>query len=259
MDVWNKCKKWQEEGVDCVVATVIKGASGTPGKSGFKMVIGSDGRQFGTVGGGAVELTTVETARELFGTRENRLLNLELNQIGMTCGGDMTVFLEYLPAERRFILFGAGHLGKALTPLLESLGYSVTLFDDRPDNSAFEDTERGRKVIIGDYADISVLHEELKRSALAFVATHGHAHDEVLLRQLFALQSDYEYLGLIGSRTKIAAALKRIAGDGLEPPANFFGPVGLAIGGDSAAEIAVGIAAEVLSVRNGKTAPHMRD
>ncbi len=259
MDVWNKCRKWQEEGIDSVVATVIKSSAGSPGKSGFKMAIGLDGRKCGTVGGGAVELKVEESSRELFETKDNRIIELDLGSIGMTCGGKISLFLEYVPAEKRFFVFGAGHLGKALTPLLESIGYSVTLFDDRPENSSFEDASRRRKVIIGDYTDISSIENELKSSGLVFVATHGHRYDLVLLKQLFALTKDYEYLGLIGSRTKIAASLKKAESEGLAPPDNFFAPVGLAIGGDTAAEIAMSIAAEILAVRNGKQAVHMRD
>lgn len=257
MEIWKKCWQWQQDGDDCVLITVIKGAAGSPGKSGFKMVFSRQGKQFGTVGGGAIEKQAEEAAAKVFDEEANLLLDVNLKDIGMTCGGTMSLFCEYLPAEKRFVLFGAGHIGQALAPLLESIGYSVTLFDDRPDRTALEEAEKGRKVIIGSYEDIEPVRETLLKAERAFIATHGHAYDQTLLRQIFKLGSPFAYLGMIGSRSKIAVMLKELHQEGLTPPENFFAPVGLSIGGDSAAEIALGIAAEVTAVKYGKPAYHM--
>ena len=256
MKIWEKCARLNAEGADCVVATVIEGASGSPGKSGFKMAVSSTGASFGSVGGGAVEKKTAEAAAEALKNRENSLLQIDLAELGMICGGRMTVFLEFVPAARGFVIFGAGHLGRALSPLLESVGYSPVLFDNREENTAFSGP--GRKIIIGDYADIGSLQDEIRKCGRVFIATHGHKHDEILLRQLFSMNIDFQYLGLIGSSRKIAVTIDRLASEGLVPPEAFYAPVGLDIGGDSASEIAIGIAAEVMAVVNGREAVHMR-
>ena len=80
-----------------------------------------------------------------------------------------------------------------------------------------------------------------------------------MLKQVLEARPEYRYLGLIGSRSKIRSTVKRLEADGLKRPPFLYAPVGLAIGGSTPAEIAISIAAEVLAVRYGAAAPHMRD
>jgi xanthine dehydrogenase accessory factor len=79
------------------------------------------------------------------------------------------------------------------------------------------------------------------------------------LKQLVEVKPSYRYVGLIGSRSKVRATLKRLESDGHQRPTFLYAPVGLAIGGSTPAEIAISVAAEVLAVRYGASAPHMRD
>jgi xanthine dehydrogenase accessory factor len=78
------------------------------------------------------------------------------------------------------------------------------------------------------------------------------------LKQVLEAKGEYRYVGLIGSRSKIRSTLKKLSDVGLQAPEYLYAPVGLKIGGDTAAEIAVSIAAEVVSVVHGAEAPHMR-
>ncbi len=257
MDVLRRCLELLEGGRSLVQVTVLQASRGTPGKAGFKMLVAEDGSLHGTVGGGALERTAVEQARDVLASRENRLLELDLASIGMKCGGKVTLVLEYLAATRSFALFGGGHVNQALLPILESLGFRVTVFDSRPEIlPALE--KPGRTVVIGDYARLEGASQQLAGTELCFIATHGHEHDFEVLRQLLQRSQSYRYLGLIGSRGKVRATLKRLRELGIEPPDCLYAPVGIPLGGDSAAEIAVSIAAEVVAVLHGSPVAHMR-
>jgi xanthine dehydrogenase accessory factor len=150
-------------------------------------------------------------------------------------------------------------VGRALAPILKSLGFRVTIYDSRPDLQPVLAAVPGLRVVIGEYADITPLHEELERAEFCFIATHGHLHDYEVLRQVAAAGGNRRYVGMIGSRSKVRATRERLARDGLPVPEFLCAPVGLALGAQSPAEIAVAVAAEVVAVLRGVAAPSLRD
>jgi xanthine dehydrogenase accessory factor len=258
MEILKTCVRLLEEGTNLVLVTVVRTGSGTPGKEGFKMIVTHQGPQFGTVGGGAIEHRAVEDARDVLRAGHNRLEEYDLGKLGMKCGGQVTLLYEYMEAERGFMLFGGGHIGRALTPILESLGFRLTLFDSRPEVRELLGETPGRRIIIGDYGDIGPAAQDLRACEFCFIATHGHQYDYQVLKQALEAKEEYSYIGLIGSRSKIRATLDKLSAEGLQAPEYLYAPVGLKIGGNSPAEIAVSIAAEVVAVMRGATAVHMR-
>jgi xanthine dehydrogenase accessory factor len=156
------------------------------------------------------------------------------------------------------MLFGGGHIGRALTPILEALGFRVTVFDSRPEVLDLLGGNEERTIITGDYADIGSAVETLRSCEFCFIATHGHLHDFQVLKQVLQAKDEYRYVGLIGSRSKIRTTLEKLSAAGLRAPEYLYAPVGLKIGGDTAAEIAISIAAEVVAVVHGAEAAHMR-
>jgi xanthine dehydrogenase accessory factor len=258
MGILRRCAELLEGGTDLTLVTVVKASRGTPGKEGFKMILTDQNQLFGTVGGGAIEHRAVEDAKEVLSARQNRLETYDLEKIGMKCGGQVTLLYEYMQGQRGFMLFGGGHINRALTPILESLGFRVTVFDSRAEVRDILGENTRRKIIIGEYGDIGPAVEILQGCDCCFVATHGHLHDFQVLKQVLQAKAEYRYIGLIGSRSKIRTTLEKLAAEGLEAPEYLYAPVGLKIGGDTPAEIAVSIAAEVVAVLNGARAEHMR-
>ena len=259
MEALRKCLEALEAGRDVVLVTVLVAGAGTPGKEGFKLVVADDGFTFGTVGGGALEHRALADAREALAARRGALTTYDLSALGMACGGQATLAFEFLPGARSFVLFGGGHLGRALTPILESLGFRVTVYDCRPEVRAALETSPGRRVVIGEYTDLSGLRGDLERAEFCFIATHGHLHDYAVLRQVLAAPGRRRYIGLIGSRAKVRTTRERLARDGLAAPDCLYAPVGLALGAQSPAEIAVAVAAEVVAVLRGVQAPSLRE
>jgi xanthine dehydrogenase accessory factor len=259
MEALRKCLEALEAGHDVVLVTVLAAGAGTPGKEGFKLLLSDDGSTFGTVGGGALEHRALADARQALAARRNALIPYELSSLGMVCGGQATLAFEFLAGARGFLLFGGGHVGRALAPILESLGFRVTIYDSRPELRPALQAAPGRRVVIGEYTDLAPVREELERAEFCFIATHGHLHDYEVLRQVLASGGNRRYVGMIGSRAKVRAARERLARDGQAAPEYLYAPVGLALGAQSPAEIAVAVAAEVVAVLRGAAAPSLRD
>jgi xanthine dehydrogenase accessory factor len=257
MNIFEKTTELQAAGVSSCLVTVTEASGGTPARAGFKMLVTESGELFGTVGGGALENRAIEEAKQLLARGESLFLQLDLAKLGMTCGGRVSLFCEYLPAARGFVLFGGGHVGRALTPMLEALGFRVTVFDNREEVAELLRAQ-SRTVVIEDYQDISAVAGRVRADRCCFIATHGHEHDYRVLKQLLELDVEYRYIGLIGSKNKVLTTLKKARREGLKIPAQLYAPVGLDLGGDTAAEIAVAVAAEVVAVQYGRTAAHMR-
>jgi xanthine dehydrogenase accessory factor len=259
MEALRRCLQLLEAGRDVVLMTVLAAGAGTPGKEGFKMVLADDDSTFGTVGGGALEHRAIQDARQALTARRNRLETYELARLGMSCGGEVTLAYEYLQGTRGFVLFGGGHVGRALAPILEALGFRVTVYDSRPEALPALEAGSERRVVIGSYEDISGVSPLLESAEFCFIATHGHLHDYQVLRQVLASPGRRRYVGLIGSRAKVRTTRERLARDGIAVPDCLYAPVGLALGAQTPAEIAVAVAAEVVALLRGMSAPNMRE
>jgi xanthine dehydrogenase accessory factor len=258
----------------CIV-TEVEG--GSPGKPGFKMAVFSDGSSQGTVGGGDIERTTVEVAREMIARRTknlSRVFTLSQDPGGppgshktsMICGGSSTVYFELFESPQRALLFGGGHIAQSLAPLLLGLGFSVEVLDDRVDYATPEKYPSGTAIRIGEYVELAS-SSRVDGSTYCFVFTHGHAHDHDVLKALLQPRNldpssdrfSGRYVGMIGSRTKVKDILARIEESGVPRTAleGVHTPIGLDLGGDTPFEIAISIVAQVQAVRHEKPAPHM--
>ena len=258
MSFYRRCADLLEAGGSIVVVTVLETAAGSPAKPGFKMLVGDGGDSFGTVGGGALERHATEVAREMLGSGGIRTVRLDLASLGMVCGGEVTLLFERVDGGKPFLLFGGGHVGRALAPLLCSLGFRVTVYDSRPEARGWLAEVPGASVLVGPYTDLAGIAKELRRSRHCFVATHGHEHDWAVLRQLLEVSSEWEYVGVIGSLRKAREIHERLRESGREVPAFLHTPAGLPIGGDTPAAIALSVAAEVVALSSGREVPHLR-
>lgn len=89
-------------GEDAVLCSILASRGSTPRGSGAHMAVFADGHSLGTVGGGAVEYECQKLAREALATKTSSLRQFQLSQaqVGMVCGGDVTVCLQYMSADR---------------------------------------------------------------------------------------------------------------------------------------------------------------
>jgi len=153
----------------------------------------------------------------------------------------------------RVILFGAGHVSQALGPLLAQVGFEVTLCDDGTTGAIDRRPLWANAVIPSfDVADVKAKTGPVGERDYVVIMTRDHAVDEAVLRDFLPEAQHLAYLGVIGSRGKLARFRKRIEARGPKAAALWdfvHGPIGLQIGAETPAEIAVSVVAELIATR----------
>lgn len=242
----------RHRGQPWVLATVLSTQGSAPRNSGTKMVI--DARSSAdTLGGGQLEFLVIARARELISDgRERQLLeHFPLSsRAGQCCGGSVTVLLEcFAGAELQLHIFGAGHVARALLPVLAPLEWQLHCIDNRAE--LLEDDLDGR--VHNHFLTDPVAHiSRMNPGAFALILTQDHALDYRLLSALLD-RDDCAYLGMIGSRTKAQRFRRRLASDGFIQGQvdKFYSPVGLSeVPGKKPAEVAISIAAQLLAEKH---------
>ncbi|HEU4411500.1 MAG TPA: xanthine dehydrogenase accessory protein XdhC [Polyangiaceae bacterium] len=234
------------------LVTVVRTGGSTPRKAGAKMVVRDDGSIEGTVGGGALELWLIDEARAAIEAGEPRLARRHLTrELAMCCGGEVEAFVDPMGRRERLVLVGGGHVNRALAPLGAALGFEVWVVDDL-EEAASPERFPGATRLVHSWQP-NEWGAELGRDAYVVIATRDHAVDQGVLEQLARLGATPAYLGVISSRAKMARFRKRLEakGVGRDWVARVRGPIGVAIGAETPAEIAVSVAAELVAVRRG--------
>ncbi len=164
------------------------------------------------------------------------------------------LILQPIAGLQPLIVFGGGHIGRAISKIASAGGFRVTIVDDREEYAnaqRFPDAVR----IIPMPFDVAFDHLDIKDSASIVIVTRGHQLDgEVLVR---AIKTSARYIGMIGSKRKVIATYEQLLHDGvsLEALKRVHAPIGLDIGAVTAEEIAVSIVAELIRVRRGVEKP----
>ncbi len=162
----------------------------------------------------------------------------------------MDVFIEPLDPSPRLLVVGAGHVSQSVARMAADVGFRVQVLDDR---EKFANRERFPEAVEVTVADIAgfLADASLPSTMYVVVVTRGHTHDLAAMRALAG--RDLRYVGMIGSRAKVARIFDALAGEGT--PAEWLrqvrAPVGLKIGAITPEEIAVSIVAEIIAVRRG--------
>lgn len=236
-----------------VMVTVVRTAGSTPRKAPAKMIVCDDGTTFGTVGGGRVEGEIVIAARDVIATGRPTLWKRHLGRdLAMCCGGEMEVFMDPQPAAETLVLVGGGHVNAAIAAAAAPLVFSIVVAEDLPELATPARFPAGTRVADSFHpGDWGVA---LGPRTYVVVATREHAVDEdVLIRLAAAGAEACAYVGVVGSRAKIARFRQRL--EARDVPAAFRdrlrGPIGLDIGAQTPEEIAVAVAAELVAVRHG--------
>jgi xanthine dehydrogenase accessory factor len=259
-EYWENLQGLLATGRPFASVTLVDVVASAPQNVGAKMLVTADGLHFGTVGGGKIEARSIAEAKTMLSEgaasrSPNRFVEWNLqHDIGMTCGGVVKLFFEtYNIATWPVVIFGAGHCAQALVRLLMTLQCHITVIESRREwleklpcglagNEKLHVVEANRP-----FADYIA---DLPDNAFVLSMTMGHATDLPVLAEAIKTRA-FPYLGVIGSDAK-AASLKRglrEAGLSEEQLSRFLCPVGLPIGNNDPAEIALSIAAQMLEYR----------
>lgn len=201
-------------------------------------------------------------------TKETKLYHFALTPkeqqgLDMRCGGDADVSIEYVDSSKpeSFIadfdskctayIFGAGHVGQALEPILRYVNFSTKVIDDRPDFASRERFPEADEIVVIDNFLNAYKGMETDEDSYIIIITRGHSGDYDVLKQ--TLNRTTNYIGMIGSKSKVAEVFKMLLKDGFteEQLDRVYSPVGTNIFAETPEEIAISIVGEMIKVRSG--------
>jgi xanthine dehydrogenase accessory factor len=234
-----------EEGVEAVVATVVNAGNCPDTSAGEKCLIRNGILKVGNI-------QNNELLQAILREAVSRLRKEESRQVAVSLPGTefkAEVFFDVIPAVRRVIIVGAGHLAIPLVKFAKILGFHITVLDDRvmyANRDRFPDVE---EVLVGDMAE-TLRGIEITPQTYIVLITRGHQFDEPCLREV--IHSPAKYIGMIGSRRRIKACFIRFRDEEGIPEQllkRVYAPIGLDIKAESPEEIALSIIAEMVNVR----------
>ncbi|MFJ6938128.1 XdhC family protein [Streptomyces sp. NPDC101132] len=234
-------------------AALARVVAGPPERLGRALAVRDDGSYEGGLGGGAaLDRAAAGRARALL--LAGRTGTAELGQAGGLCGEPLTLLVESAAAPPRMLVFGAVDFAGALARAGSFLGYRVTVCDARP---VFATPERfpGADEVVVDWPHRYLAAEaeagRLDARTAVCVLTHDAKFDVPLLA--LALRLPVGYVGALGSRLTHDHRLARLREEGLPEEAltRLRSPIGLDLGGHTAEETALSVAAEIVALRHG--------
>jgi len=323
MDIHSRTVEFIDSDRPFCVVVVLSAEGSTPREAGVRAIVDADGRIYGTVGGGPVELEAQRAAIQACRSGQPVVIEAELAGAGSgdrepICGGYMRLLIDptarkdaeaYRAAAQalrerrpgvlltrahsgpplvtevtwhsndlvpdplalpnigpetrecawvlaepilpglRLVIAGGGHIGQALAAQAVLVGFDVTVIDDRPEFSDPALFPLEAKTRCGDIAAL-LAEAETDGDTYIVIVTRGHRHDAEALR--VCLRKPAAYLGMIGSRRKVALIREDLLASGAatEDELNaVYAPIGLDIGAETVPEIATSILAEMIAVR----------
>ena len=249
LELYEEMVRLTRTGEPFVVATVVASSGSSPRKPGAKMLVRGDGSCLGSVGGGRVEKESIQAALTALADETPRMLDYYLTEEnGYACGGSMSIYIDPQGHRPHLVMFGAGHVGRAVTSLAHGCGFRVTVVDDRSD-CATDALLPGADQIICLPIPGSFARLVLGPDDAVIIATPGHHGDFDAVRGCLATRAGF--IGLLGSRRKRETLLQTLEKEGFdgEQRARVVTPVGLDIGAQTPEEIAVSIVAQLIARR----------
>jgi len=253
MDILDLLQELRQAGTPCALVTVTHTQGSIPRHVGAKMIVTANDSH-DTVGGGKFEDLVIADARSAIAANQACRKVYPLHEhsedsFGAICGGEVTVFIEPFLPPAHLYLVGGGHCAQAVAALAGTLGFAITVFEDRTAfREAFAPTVRFVEGALSAEALPTVL---AANDAVAIMSRNPQIDTEALATVVG--RSDLSYLGMIGSKKKIKRVFEELRGRGVseEQLARVQAPIGLDIGADTPAEIAVAVLAQILAARGG--------
>ena len=242
--------------------TVVKIYGAAPCAPGTKLFVRDDGSVLGTFGGRQTDARARADGLQALASGQTGLLTYHLDPEGGesvgSCGATLEIFVEPVRPEPRLILAGSGYVAQALTRLATSIGWRVSLLDDRSEFVQSAALPDNVTLTVGDIPELLPTLAPDAMTALVIV-TRGHKVDQEALET--ALTTAAGYVGMIGSPSKVRTIFRKLLRKGITPEAleRVHAPVGLDLGAKTPDEIALSIAAELLMWRRGGTGASLRE
>ena len=254
-EIYKELLKIQLYGGEAVLATIIATKSHTPRDVGTKMLIKSDGKSIGTIGGGNMEYKLINEAKKIIKEGKPKILHFDLSgqkndyDIDMICGGVMDIFMEPVLSKPLLYIFGAGHVSVQLAKIANMINFKVIVIDNRKDSIDYEKFKgTTEKVICEDYKK-AISEIKIDEFSFIVIVTYEHRNDQEVLE--LVINSPARYIGMMGSPKKRDSIFSNLISKGISKDllSRVHSPIGLEIGAETPEEIAVSISAEIIKIR----------
>lgn len=240
--------------------TQVKGSS--PGKAGSVLSYFKDGSMLGTVGGGILEYEVINKCKEALESGEDCLFEHSLDESSkdtpMQCGGSVCGYIKIFNPKPTLLIIGGGHVGFNIYNVSKSLNFHTVIVDDREE---FANEVRFKDADEVYFGEINKILNKLKvnENTYVVIATRGYEKDLEALREV--INKNPSYIGMIGSTKKWNKLKEVLKDEGVEEEKLncVYAPVGLNISSNEVNEIAFGIMAELLLVKNNGSLSHRKN
>jgi len=246
----------------CALVTVAETKGSVPRAAGAKMIVYLDGVTSGTIGGGKFEALAVAEARTCMREKRSLLKTYPLREnepdsFGAICGGEVTILIEPMLVREALFVVGAGHCAQAIVRLAIECGLFVQVIEDRAELLGALPPEAER--ISTESAAEWIANRQWQADEAIVLVSRNYELDRAALAS--ALQATGAgYVGMIGSRRKVEQVFDELRRQAMAEDAlrKVYAPIGIDIGADSPAEIAVSVLAEILAVLRKKSGKNLR-
>jgi xanthine dehydrogenase accessory factor len=248
--VMRRAAELLDAGESFALCTVVSTRGSVPGKVGAKMIVRADGSQFGTVGGAGLEEKVKDLGRRCIHERHAQTARYELafnrpGALDSLCGGAVEILVEYMGAVPHVLICGGGHVGLEVARLCDQLEYIYSVLDDRAEFASRERFPNARELHVG-RPEQWFPERELGGFSHVILLGYSYKIDTEALYQ--AVTRHRGYVGLICSRLKRREMFAKLRERGVPDTEleRIEAPLGVAIGAETPAEIAVSILGSII-------------
>jgi xanthine dehydrogenase accessory factor len=234
------------------LVTVVHATGTYQNCAGSRALVWSDQPPLGNLGGALTTEVLADIHRCML-ARRPQMLAYHLAE------GNLEIFVEVQRQPPQLLIVGAGHVALPLAQLGKLVDFEVVVLDDRPRYANKQRFPMADKVLAQPLRE-TLRDWPIDEDTFIVLVTRGHSHDVECLLEV--LDSPARYIGMIGSKRRVGAVFELLEREqGLDPAkfARVYAPIGLDIGAENPAEIAVGIIAEIINIYRAGRAISLAD
>ncbi|HLJ65791.1 MAG TPA: XdhC/CoxI family protein [Chloroflexota bacterium] len=259
LDAVDAADAFRARGLSTAIASIVADRSPSALPAGARVVVAESGEMEGSLGP-IVDPVLRRDAGAVLAAGRSELRSYDAGADDLVPArvgrGNLDVFFELRPLPPHLVIVGAGHIAQPLAQMAKILEFQVTVVDDRAryaNRLRFPDAD---EIAVGPYGE-TVAGLPIGASSCVVLVTRGHVHDQACLVEV--LRSRAPYIGMIGSKRRVRTVLSHLRELGFDRAAlrRVYAPIGIDIGSQTPAEIALAILAEIVNLRRGGRAPSL--